>query len=449
MKKIYTALALGVALSATAFAAPYNTNRVKTFVPVDQVKTEMVSVQKAEMKAESMTEETRAAADMFADYELLYYCNLLAEGSTTQAKGYLGQFLHIINDGGTYKLLGLAYDFEAIVTLQDNSFSVAPQNLGSDTEDGSTYQYELRHFRWNDDGQGFYEKTDPIVFAYNEDYGIYAPDNYDILAIQAIVDGVERGYFFMGYGLEAYKMPNTINNEGWKDAGVAKFTDGFVSVTITADASPLTWDVPVQVSEETPTIVRLVNPYAAGVAPDDVVKYNSSTAPGCIYLNIANSTSVYVIPGFYSGMYIAPLYVAIYPTNLPAYYKYYEEMEDEDIVDGFGAEERAVLEDKTVTVPLSGFGDCPYYKLTMQNGSKLTTPFEFYTWTTEEGDEIEAISEIVLPAEALSGVEEIGAEEMNAPVKYYNLQGVEIAAPAKGELVIKKQGSKAIKAIVR
>lgn len=47
-----------------------------------------------------------------------------------------------------------------------------------------------------------------------------------------------------------------------------------------------------------------------------------------------------------------------------------------------------------------------------------------------------------------SGVDEVEFDE-NEPVKYFNLQGVEIANPAKGQLVIKTQGSKAQKMIVR
>lgn len=47
-----------------------------------------------------------------------------------------------------------------------------------------------------------------------------------------------------------------------------------------------------------------------------------------------------------------------------------------------------------------------------------------------------------------SGVETIGDENVNAPVKYYNMQGMEIANPAKGQLVIKKQGKKATKVIM-
>ena len=44
-----------------------------------------------------------------------------------------------------------------------------------------------------------------------------------------------------------------------------------------------------------------------------------------------------------------------------------------------------------------------------------------------------------------AGVDVIGVDE--APVKYYNLQGVEVANPAKGQLLIKKQGTKTQKVI--
>ena len=46
-----------------------------------------------------------------------------------------------------------------------------------------------------------------------------------------------------------------------------------------------------------------------------------------------------------------------------------------------------------------------------------------------------------------AGVGEISAEDANAPVKYYNLQGMEVANPEAGQLVIKKQGSKTVKVI--
>ena len=47
----------------------------------------------------------------------------------------------------------------------------------------------------------------------------------------------------------------------------------------------------------------------------------------------------------------------------------------------------------------------------------------------------------------LTGIESVGAEDVEAPVEYYNLQGVKVANPAKG-LFIKKQGNKTTKVIL-
>ena len=47
-----------------------------------------------------------------------------------------------------------------------------------------------------------------------------------------------------------------------------------------------------------------------------------------------------------------------------------------------------------------------------------------------------------------SGIANIDTDN-NASVKYYNLQGVEISKPVKGQIVIVKKGNKAIKSIAR
>ena len=57
---------------------------------------------------------------------------------------------------------------------------------------------------------------------------------------------------------------------------------------------------------------------------------------------------------------------------------------------------------------------------------------------------------IQLPADYAvggAGVNEINLDSVDGPARYYNLQGVEIANPTKGELVIVKKGSKSTKVI--
>ncbi len=58
----------------------------------------------------------------------------------------------------------------------------------------------------------------------------------------------------------------------------------------------------------------------------------------------------------------------------------------------------------------------------------------------------EAKSTLTLPS-GNSSVSEI--VENNAPVEYFNLQGVKVSEPAKGQLVIRRQGAKATKVVIR
>ena len=72
-------------------------------------------------------------------------------------------------------------------------------------------------------------------------------------------------------------------------------------------------------------------------------------------------------------------------------------------------------------------------------------------WGEEEGsDELYASKFIITMPDGWkdnSGVNEIGSDNVNAPVKFFNLQGMEIANPEAGQIVIKKQGTKIVKVI--
>lgn len=61
-------------------------------------------------------------------------------------------------------------------------------------------------------------------------------------------------------------------------------------------------------------------------------------------------------------------------------------------------------------------------------------------------------SQMTLPFNPLpdaGGVEGVVAEKENAPVEYYNLQGVRVMNPEAGQLVIKRQGSEVKKMVIR
>lgn len=66
-------------------------------------------------------------------------------------------------------------------------------------------------------------------------------------------------------------------------------------------------------------------------------------------------------------------------------------------------------------------------------------------------DVTDVVGSLTLPEgwNDFSGIESVAGDDVNAPVKYYNLQGIELAAPVKGQLVIKKQGNKTVKFIAK
>ena len=95
------------------------------------------------------------------------------------------------------------------------------------------------------------------------------------------------------------------------------------------------------------------------------------------------------------------------------------------------------LENTTVTLP-----NCR-----VQNPSDgYLTPSQ---WLAQGGKPIPMETQIILPAAALAGVEGVINDTENAAKRYFNLQGLEIANPAAGELVIVKQGNKTTKTIVK
>lgn len=95
-----------------------------------------------------------------------------------------------------------------------------------------------------------------------------------------------------------------------------------------------------------------------------------------------------------------------------------------------------------------------YYDFSFMIGGK------YYPWNAEKSDWGEAAqyTEFVLlktsvnVSKATSGIENIEFVEIdnsNAPVEFYNLQGVRINEPAAGQIVIRRQGTNVSKIIVR
>lgn len=83
-----------------------------------------------------------------------------------------------------------------------------------------------------------------------------------------------------------------------------------------------------------------------------------------------------------------------------------------------------------------------------------TSPDAGYWWQHEvNGNYVyrpRVVGYVTLPEGWLeAGVNSVISDNENAPVKYYNLQGIELKTPVKGQLTIRKQGNKSTKFIAR
>ena len=77
-------------------------------------------------------------------------------------------------------------------------------------------------------------------------------------------------------------------------------------------------------------------------------------------------------------------------------------------------------------------------------------PFGGYEWKDDEGNSADMTTKIFFPGANESGVSNVAADASPCnSVRYYNLQGQPVAAPAAGTMVIRMTGDRAEKIVVR
>ena len=229
------------------------------------------------------------------------------------------------------------------------------------------------------------------------------------------------------------------NAADWKaNSGKAQFQDGWVLTGLTDQQTPA-WDVEVMESIKNPGHVLLMNPYQG--MPEEAKAFNEDkTAAGYILLDVSNPKCVLVQPLVYSGFMnwdqigLGKAYMSNMCANKVYVGKQTKEELIEEYVD-FRMELPEMDESYLVTIP-----DCCF-------GTSMDM-FQPSTWIDRTtGDPVEMVSNIQLPE--LTGVEGIVDDSVDAPVRFFNLQGVEVAAPVKGEVTIVKKGNKSYKQIAK
>lgn len=332
-----------------------------------------------------------------------------------------------------------AYD-EATGVLTFSQFKFGKLNLG-----GNDYYVRFEPFAYvEEDNKGKVEITEyEAVFdadsgniLFPADHGFswsaYTDSKYKLLYSYIDLFDVE--------GLEPYTEIDL--SAGWTTVGTATLEDAWITVSyvwsdgvgIAPDEAPITAELQQNDTEE--TLYRLVNPY---YDPNWLlVETNTSTQTGYIVFDIADPDHVIVKAGYPAG----------YKNSNGEFYvfgmlgwqiKQFGDTWDPAIL----PEIIEFMEEKGQPFDTYADGVVSVNKSIFDINRKCET---YYTWNGVEY----TVSTITMHIDDddLSGLAEIEAND-NAPVEYFNLQGVRVDNPAAGQVVIKRQGTKATKTLVR
>lgn len=240
----------------------------------------------------------------------------------------------------------------------------------------------------------------------------------------------------------------TYNAAEWVEVGNASYTDGFFA-PILSQATPadLTNEVPCYASKLESGVFLLMNPYGVGIWPQ---VFDRETT-GYIRFDISNPDCVTMTPLVPSGAWI-DYSEAEDGSDLQQFFlfnreglRFYNGMSTESMVEE--AEEAMDPFKETLADYLSSYDeDTNTVNFINCFFGQTDAPLSDYTWVDSNRQPYKLTAKVVLPD--LSGVNDI-ITDSNAPVKYFNLQGMEVANPEAGQLVIKKQGRKSTKLIAK
>lgn len=473
MKKIFSTMALAVAVGFSASAVDFNktANASKDFQQSAsfEAAVENVAVNSVKKAPAKVTRD-----DLVGQAFALNYFN-----SSNNNTGWLCDYVTVeAGEGANDILLGgifEPYKIKATVAA-DGSIEIPAQSTGLIGNVNQTEQAEVvirfanrdkknidkliltrqeEGVKWSFTTEKYNKELNGPIYMSQEDGGVGMYFTAVSLWNPASISGWK---FMQCLGMQSVETYCTQLGTGltgifnykadeWKDVGEASFSDGWIRPLFNNSDQIAAWKTGVKMNVKNGNKVMLYQPYKNADSQSVGALNENASADGYIILDLTNRNCVLVEPLVYSGfdnfdesdngLGIGKLYC----TNAEAYRVYFGGEAVQDIIDEYEMfdEELPTCDDMgLVTIPQCQF---------MCSLGNLFSP----TWwiMNQAGDPLPMIADIQLPKEALASVEGIVVDEMDAPARYFNLQGVELAAPAKGEITIVKKGNKSYKEIVK
>lgn len=453
MKKFYSTLALVCAVGVTAFAAtPVAEKKASKLVceiqTVDAMKSipasSRVKAALAPQKVAASVEDIEGFYDV--DYESMFTSGKKDKTTATitavsedqiliQMEPYCSGYSNISMDP-----LLAEYDASTgtiILRLADN------EDLGTyiDDPDNAAIEYHIALDMYNrvpnpnEPGKYYREDLEEITGILQADGSIVFGDADTCFGFELVE---MRGAYVGGFMAAKFIAPGYFKfvADEWENLGDAEFTDEWLNLLIKeeyADARLQTRNIPLMKNKANPDLFLVQNPYQGWEDFNE-----DPTDTGYIVFSMENPDLVYLLPLTSSGCWLT---LDAFPEDLYIFN-----------LEGLYIENRGYTLDELVSMFAENDIEASKYDadtqtLTIRNILFGTTsePGATYSWNGPAGDGVIKIKSDKL----MSGVKAVSLDESNGPKRFFNLQGVEIANPASGELVIVKEGNKTSKVIVR
>lgn len=241
------------------------------------------------------------------------------------------------------------------------------------------------------------------------------PGLYTFLFVALDADGK-----VVGKG-QAYAIWNSTDDSDWADCGTISFNEGIYPASY-SDIDEETLTGTLQESISTPGYFRIKNAYSTHSA---LTPIEHTTHSHYIYFNATDPEYVYIEPSAIGAGTENYGHGVIFSRG----WKFLSQKADA-MAAGFGG--KYDKEAKTITFPADEMylGEEQYSNGAFYRGSSAMT-FDMSGYS--------AINNVLSDADA----------DVNAPVEFFNLQGVRVANPTEGQLVIRRQGTKVEKVVLK
>lgn len=296
-------------------------------------------------------------------------------------------------------------------------------------------------YNW-ETGQTEYIKA--LTGTYDPDLGMMITDIPDSGILWIAFQGKTQAGVYNCYDIPAATFNDAVLPDlgSWNDVGNATFMDGWVMPGFDMDQLANQYEVPLQQNADNANLYRLVNPYKYG----PLAQYNDWKGDGYIVFDVSDPDHVVfkTSPCGFSNLEMGILTFYCYNQlgMLSAYYPQYSIAEIVNLQDGWSP--WTTFNDGIVL--LSSIVDKQNKLVYDANYGYQAQPLGGYIWVDKYNQPMNMNARILFPgADGVSGVE---ADE-DAPVEFFNLQGVRVASPEAGSLVIKRQGAKSSKILVK